>query len=157
MLTPNEAYQYDGTFRRVEDLMVAYLREFQITPAELRQAAMLASSMHEARRIRPLLISKSSRACTAVWTTQFYTWMKQRIFPRLCSEEFVLQIAQLVELLLGAYLVTVQLLLSLTNTNASVIHWHSYGSTQPDMQGLQLEHHTPFTAHRARIRRVAQG
>ena len=59
MLTPNEAYQYDGTFRRVVDLMAAYLSEFEITPAELRQAAMLASSMHEARRIKPLFISKS--------------------------------------------------------------------------------------------------
>ena len=49
MLTPNEAYQYDPTFRRVVDLMCAYLSEYQITPSELRQAAILAATMHEAR------------------------------------------------------------------------------------------------------------
>ena len=49
MLTPNEAYQYDPTFRRVVDLMCAYLSEYEITPAELRQAAILAATMHEAR------------------------------------------------------------------------------------------------------------
>ena len=57
MLTPNEAYQYDPTFRRVVDLMCAYLSEYQITPSELRQAAILAATMHEDRRIRPLFIS----------------------------------------------------------------------------------------------------
>lgn len=58
MLTPNEAYQYDSTFRRVVDLMCAYLSEYEITPAELRQAAILAATMHEARHIKPLFISK---------------------------------------------------------------------------------------------------
>ena len=53
MLTPNEAYQYDPTFRRVVDLMCAYLSEYQITPSELRQAAILAATMHENRRTRP--------------------------------------------------------------------------------------------------------
>jgi predicted chitinase len=52
MLTPNEAYQYDSTFRRVVDLMCAYLSEYQITPSELRQAAILAATMHENRRIK---------------------------------------------------------------------------------------------------------
>ena len=57
MLTPTEAYQYDPTFRRVVDLMCAYLSEYEITPAELRQAAILAATMHEARRIKPLIIT----------------------------------------------------------------------------------------------------
>ena len=52
MLTPNEAYQYDSTFRRVVDLMCAYLSEYQITPSELRQAAIIAATMHENLRIK---------------------------------------------------------------------------------------------------------
>ena len=56
MLTPNEAYQYDPTFRRVVDLMCAYLSVYEITPSELRQSAILAYTMHEARRIRPLFV-----------------------------------------------------------------------------------------------------
>ena len=58
MLTPNEAYQYDPTFRRVVDLMCAYLSEYQITPSELRQAAILAATMHADRCIKPLYIAK---------------------------------------------------------------------------------------------------
>lgn len=62
MLTPNEAYQYDQTFRRVVDLMCAYLSEYEITPAELRQAAILAATMHEARHIKPLYTATGSMA-----------------------------------------------------------------------------------------------
>jgi hypothetical protein len=58
MLTPNEAYQYDPTFRRVVELMQAYLSEYEITPAELRQAAILAATMHADRCIKPLYIAK---------------------------------------------------------------------------------------------------
>jgi hypothetical protein len=58
MLTPNEAYQYDPVFRRVVDLMCAYLSEYQITPSELRQAAILAATLHENRRIKPLYVAK---------------------------------------------------------------------------------------------------
>jgi hypothetical protein len=58
MLTPNEAYQYDSTFRRVVNLMCAYLSEYEITPAELRQAAILAATMHADRCIKPLYIAK---------------------------------------------------------------------------------------------------
>jgi hypothetical protein len=56
VLTPTEAYQYDSTFRRVVDLMCAYLSEYEITPAELRQAAILAATMHADRCIKPLYI-----------------------------------------------------------------------------------------------------
>lgn len=58
MLTPKEAYQYDTTFRRVVDSMRAYLHEYEITPAELRQAAMLAATMHVYQHVKPLYISK---------------------------------------------------------------------------------------------------
>ena len=56
MMSPEEAYKYDSTFRQAVDQMRALLGYYEITPAELRQAAMLASTMHEAERIRPLLI-----------------------------------------------------------------------------------------------------
>ena len=120
MLTPNEAYQYDGTFRRVVDLMAAYLSEFEITPAELRQAAMLASSMHEARRIKPLFISKSkSWLYGGIDYPVLYMDEAKNIPPAMfggiCSTDRTASGA-----ITGAYLVTVQLLLSLTNTNASV-------------------------------------
>lgn len=59
MLTPKEAYQYDPTFRRVVDLMRAYLHEYEITPAELRQAAMLAATMHAEQHVKPLYVSKN--------------------------------------------------------------------------------------------------
>lgn len=55
-MSPEEAYKYDNTFRRVVDLMRAHLSVYEITPAELRQAAMLAATMHEAQRVRPLII-----------------------------------------------------------------------------------------------------
>ena len=54
MLSPEEAYKYDATFRRVVDLMRAHLSVYEITPSELRQAAILAATMHESQRVKPL-------------------------------------------------------------------------------------------------------
>lgn len=42
------AYKYDNTFRAVVDQMRVLLSMYHITPAELRQAAMLAATMHDA-------------------------------------------------------------------------------------------------------------
>ena len=87
MLTPNEAYQYDPTFRRVVDLMCAYLSVYEITPSELRQAAILAYTMHESERIRPLLHTKpsmtSSPLATVDSTPRFYVpqpWGGMEVF-----------------------------------------------------------------------------
>lgn len=60
MLSPEEAYKYDNTFRHIVDIMRAELSVYQITPAELRQAALLAATMHEMERVRPLLILHDS-------------------------------------------------------------------------------------------------
>jgi hypothetical protein len=57
MMSPEEAYKYDSTFRHVVDIMCAELQVYRITPAELRQAVMLAATLHESRNIRPLLLS----------------------------------------------------------------------------------------------------
>ena len=54
MMSPEEAYKYDATFRRVVDLMRAHLSVYEITPSELRQAAILAAIMHESQRVKPL-------------------------------------------------------------------------------------------------------
>ena len=54
MLSPEEAYKYDATFHRVVDLMRAHLSVYEITPSELRQAAILAATMHESQRVKPL-------------------------------------------------------------------------------------------------------
>ena len=58
MLSPEEAYKYDSTFRHIVDIMRAELSVYQITPAELRQAALLAATMHEMQRVRPLFMAK---------------------------------------------------------------------------------------------------
>ena len=54
MMNPEESYKYDATFHRVVDLMRAHLSVYEITPSELRQAAILAATMHEAQRVKPL-------------------------------------------------------------------------------------------------------
>jgi hypothetical protein len=52
-------YLNDATFHRVVDLMRSFLSAYHITPHELREAAILAATMHESERIRPLFISTS--------------------------------------------------------------------------------------------------
>ena len=54
MMNTEESYKYDATFHRVVDLMRAHLSVYEITPSELRQAAMLAATMHESQRVKPL-------------------------------------------------------------------------------------------------------
>ena len=54
MLSPEEAYKYDATFRRMVDIMRQELTLYSITPSELRQAAILAAAMHESQRVKPL-------------------------------------------------------------------------------------------------------
>jgi hypothetical protein len=58
MMDPTEAYKYDSTFRHMVDIMRQELTHYEITPAELRQAAILAATMHESERIRPLFYTK---------------------------------------------------------------------------------------------------
>jgi hypothetical protein len=58
MLSPEEAYKYDTTFQHIVDIMRAELRNYQITPAELRQAAILAATMHNNENIKPLTFPK---------------------------------------------------------------------------------------------------
>jgi len=57
-MEPTEAYKYDNTFRNMVDIMRHELTAYNITPAELRQAAILAATMHDAENIRPLFIKE---------------------------------------------------------------------------------------------------
>src|ERR1039458_10118745 len=50
-------YLNDATFHRVVDLMRSFLSAYHITPHELREAAILAATMHESERIRPPFIN----------------------------------------------------------------------------------------------------
>ncbi len=54
-MDPTEAYKYDNTFRQIVDIMRQELQVYRITPAELRQAVILAATMHEAENIRPIM------------------------------------------------------------------------------------------------------
>jgi hypothetical protein len=42
-----DRYRHDGVFNRVVDQLRALLRMYQITPSELREAVILAATMHE--------------------------------------------------------------------------------------------------------------
>jgi hypothetical protein len=52
-LTPAERYRRDAEFRTVVDMLQAALSRSQYTPTELREAVILACSIHEARRLPP--------------------------------------------------------------------------------------------------------
>jgi hypothetical protein len=60
MFNPEESYKNDSTFRQFVDIMRAELRNYSISPAELRQAAILAATMHENEHIRPLYMPRKA-------------------------------------------------------------------------------------------------
>lgn len=49
-------YQNDPMFHRVVDTILSWIHCMNVTPSEARDAAMLASIMHEERTIRNLMI-----------------------------------------------------------------------------------------------------
>ena len=55
MMTPAEQYKYDSKFRQIVDILRSELMRYEFTPAELRQAAILAATMHAEQNIKPLL------------------------------------------------------------------------------------------------------
>ena len=54
ILTPSveQRYHTDAMFRHLVDSLYAAIHNCQYTPSELREAAILASIMHEERNIR---------------------------------------------------------------------------------------------------------
>ena len=55
--TPTEEkYLNDSAFRNIVDILRAELERWYYTPSELREAVILACTMHEATHIRPLFM-----------------------------------------------------------------------------------------------------
>ena len=53
MMTPTEQYKYDNKFRQIVDILRHELMCYEYTPSELRQAVILAATMHAEQNIRP--------------------------------------------------------------------------------------------------------
>lgn len=66
-----DRYKHDATFNRVVDQMRALLGMYHITPSELREAVILAATMHESENIRPLYISRMNNAYPV---SSYYNW-----------------------------------------------------------------------------------
>ena len=55
MMKPTEQYKYDSKFRQIVDILRDELRRYEFTPSELRQAVILAATMHAEQNIRPII------------------------------------------------------------------------------------------------------
>lgn len=53
MKTPKERYYNDPHFAALVNMMVAHIEKCDYTPSEMREAAILASIIHEQMRIKP--------------------------------------------------------------------------------------------------------
>jgi len=51
MMSPRDKYLTDNTFKMMVDTMVAAIHRCQMTPSELREAALLASIIYEEHQI----------------------------------------------------------------------------------------------------------
>jgi len=59
-------YKNDNDFRAVVDWLRSLLGVYHLTPGELRQAAVLAATMHEMENVKPLLIKPwDNSPCTS--------------------------------------------------------------------------------------------
>ena len=61
MMTPTEQYKYDNKFRQIVDILRDELRHYEFTPSELRQAVILAATMHAEQNIRPTIYIDEAR------------------------------------------------------------------------------------------------
>ena len=61
MMTPTEQYKYDNKFRQIVDILRDELRHYEFTPSELRQAVILAATIHADQNIRPIYIDEAKR------------------------------------------------------------------------------------------------
>lgn len=53
MMSPEERYSRDPVFHNVVDYIAKWVQDYQITPTEAREAAILACVIVESRTIRP--------------------------------------------------------------------------------------------------------
>ncbi len=54
MMTAKERYMSDPTFHAIVDMLRQELRRSQFTPTELREAVILAATIHESETVQPL-------------------------------------------------------------------------------------------------------
>lgn len=54
-----ERYENDNAFHAVVDMLRAMLHQYQLSPSEIREAAMLACVMQEERSLKPIVVSLS--------------------------------------------------------------------------------------------------
>lgn len=54
MISPKERYQTDAVFHAIVDLLRSEMRRGDFTPTELREAVILAATMHESEAVQPL-------------------------------------------------------------------------------------------------------
>ena len=59
MKTPDQKYYHDPAYHRMVDMMVQAIREFQFTPSEIREMAMLAAIKYESLYPRPIYMRGS--------------------------------------------------------------------------------------------------
>jgi len=56
MKTPRDKYYNDNHFRALVDMMVGHIHQCNYTPSEMREAAILASIIHEQETIRSIIV-----------------------------------------------------------------------------------------------------
>ena len=57
-MNPDEKYLNDPTFRTIVNVLRDQLRQANYTPSDLREAVMLACTMHEMEVVRPIMYGK---------------------------------------------------------------------------------------------------
>lgn len=58
-LTPEERYRRDATFHQLVDTLDHLIEWAQLTPVEVREAAVLACIHHETRNVRPIIMDRA--------------------------------------------------------------------------------------------------
>jgi len=57
-MTPDKKYQNDPAYRQFVDMVRYQLRQSNYTPTEIREACILACTMHEMETVRPIMVAK---------------------------------------------------------------------------------------------------
>jgi cob(I)alamin adenosyltransferase len=59
MKSPREKYQNDVRFKALVDMMLAHIEQCNFTPSEMREAATLASILHEQKILSKMRLSNA--------------------------------------------------------------------------------------------------
>ena len=69
MMDVSERYQRDPLFHAMVNLLRGELAKGEFTPTELREAVILAATMHDAENVRPIMLTLD----------QYRAWSKDRL------------------------------------------------------------------------------